>query len=451
MKPGALADLAAWFSRREKVFRWLAIGLAAAVFIAQWIRAGVRLEDGDFFLHWKFASRFVGQQLMYADGLHVPYPPFWGLAWSPIAAFSLSVAKVLAYPLSLAALGLLWFVLDRLSRRRLPLDRTQAFWAGAAALALTSRFVIRELPECGPNLLLLALSWLAVWLWVERRDVLGGACLGLAIAMKCTPGLFLAYFAWKRQWKMTASAAVAALVFTLAPAVWQGPAAYRQHMEIWLTQLARGAAQSDPSRGVLGEEELKNLSLRPAAARFLMRLPAGHVSRIDHPAYLEFLDLSPAAADRIVKLALLALVVFSAWKFRRPAEARDDLTIVWECAAVSVLILLLSPITWAQHCVAFLPAFYLLARAAFVRGRSPRWIEAAVAAFVVANLLLSRGLIGRDWAMLLASYHLQTFSFLAVLAVLFACRARESALTASADAEVIRLFRASAVFRRKAA
>jgi len=451
VKPDSFAACAAWFSQREKIFRRLAIGLAAAVFVVQWVRAGVKLEDGDFFLHWKFATRFVHQQLMYADGLHVPYPPFWGMAWSPIAAFSVGAAKVLAYPLSLAALALLWFVLDRLTRRQLPLDRTKVFWVGAAALALSSRFVIRELPECGPNLLLLALSWLAVWLWVERREVLGGTCLGLAIAMKCTPGLFLAYFAWKRQWKMAASTATAALAFTLAPVLWQGPADYRQHMEIWLTQLAQSAAQSDPSRGVLGEEELKNLSLRPAVARFLMRLPAGHLSRVDHPAYLEFLDLSPAAADRAVKLALLALVVFSTWTFRRPVEARDDLTIVWECAAVSVLILLFSPITWAQHCVAFLPAFYLLARAAFVRGRSQRWIEAAVAAFVVVNLLLNRGLLVRDLAMLLASYHLQTFSFLGILAVLFACRARESALTASADAEVIRLFRASGFYRRKAA
>lgn len=451
MRLDAFAPVAAFCLRHEKTLRRLAIGVAVVVFAVQWVRAAVKLEDGDFFLHWKFATRFVGQQLMYAEGLHVPYPPFWGMAWSPIAAFSLTAAKTLVYPLSLASLAALWFVLDRLSRRQLPLDRTKLFWVGAATLALCSRFVVRELPECGPNLLLLALSWLAVWLWVERREFLGGTCLGLAIAMKCTPGLFLVYFAWKRQWKMAATAATAALAFTLAPVLWQGPASYRQHMEIWLTHLKLGTEQSDPSRGVLGEEELKNLSLRPAAARFLMRLPQGHLSRVDHPAYLEFLDLAPAAADRAVKLVLLALVGFAGWIFRRPVEDRGDLTIVWECAIVSLLILLLSPITWAQHCVALLPAFYLLVRAAFARGRSERWMEAVVAAFVVVNLLLNRGLIGRDLTMLLASYHLQTFSFLGLLAVLVACRARESALTASTDAEVISLFRSSSFYRRRAA
>ena len=451
MKPDLFASLAAWFWRHERTLRLLAIGLAAAVFVAQWVRAVAMLEDGDFFLHWKFANRFVAQQLMYADGLHTPYPPFWGMAWSPIAAFSLAAAKALAYPLSLASLALLAFVLHRLTRRQLPLDRAKAFWVGAAALALASRFVVRELPECGPNLLLLALAWLAVWLWIERREALAGTCLGLAIAMKCTPALFLAYFAWKRQWRMAGYTTAAAAAFTLAPALWQGPAAYRQHMEIWLTQLQRGAAQNDPSRGVLGEEELKNLSLRPAAARFLMRLPPHHLSRVDHPAYLEFLDLSPAAADRVAKLLLVSLAGLAAWIFRRPVEARDDLTIVWECAMVSTLILLLSPITWAQHCVALLPAFYLMVRTGLVRGQAPRWIEAVVAFYVVVNLLLNRGLLGRDLSMLLASYHLQTLSFLGILAVLAAFRSRESALTASADAQVIVLFRNSSFYRRRVA
>ncbi len=183
---------------------------------------------------------------------------------------------------------------------------------------------------------------------------------------------------------------------------------------------------------MLGEEELKNLSLRPAAARFLMRLPANHISRVDHPAYLEFLDLSPPMADRIVKLLLVALVAAAAWSFRGPVADRSELTIVWECAGVSTLILLLSPITWSQHCVALLPAFYLISRSAFVRGKPTGWMISVVTAYVVVNLLLNRGLIGRDWTMLLGSYHLPTLTFLGVLAVVIACGRRELQLTPSA-------------------
>ena len=85
------------------------------------------------------------------------------------------------------------------SLRQLPIARrktfaarsSRAFWAGAAALALSSRFPGGgELPECGPNLLLLALSWSAVYLWVKDATFPAGMCLGSAIADERTPGLF---------------------------------------------------------------------------------------------------------------------------------------------------------------------------------------------------------------------------------------------------------------------
>jgi hypothetical protein len=428
-------NVAAWKERlapRERQLQRLAIGVAAIVFVVQWIRAVAKLDDGDFFLHWKFATRFVHHEWLYADGLHIPYPPFWAMAWSPIAAVSLAAAKTLVYPLSLAALAALLYVLDKLTSRWLPLHGSRLFWATTLALALISRFLVRELPECGPNLLLLALSWLAVYLWTRRQDWLAGGCLGLATAMKCTPALFIAYFAWKRQWKLAVTSTVAAGLFTLAPALWQGPTDYSRHLQFWLANVRASAGQNDPSRGVLGEEELKNLSLRPAAARFLMRLPANHISRVDHPAYLEFLDFSPPTADRIIKLLLLALVAAAAWAFRGPVADRGGLTIVWECAGVSTLILLLSPITWSQHCVALLPAFYLVSRSALVRGKPPEWMIHVLTVYVVVNLLLNRGLIGRDWTMLLGSYHLPTLTFLGVLAVVIGCARRESQVTPAA-------------------
>ena len=41
----------------------------------------------------------------------------------------------------------------------LPLAREPLFWSTVQAVALSSRFVIRELPECGPNLLMVGLAW----------------------------------------------------------------------------------------------------------------------------------------------------------------------------------------------------------------------------------------------------------------------------------------------------
>ncbi|MGH7192609.1 MAG: hypothetical protein ACREJM_03640, partial [Candidatus Saccharimonadales bacterium] len=181
---------------------------------------------------------------------------------------------------------------------------------------------------------------------------------------------------------------------------------------------------------VLGPETLQNLSLRPAIARGLMRLPAGHVARLEHAWYFDFLDLPPVTAGRIAKAALLLLLALVAWLVRGPVVRRDDAAVLWECAAVGVLALLLSPITWYQHCVALVPPFYLLARTAASGARADRWDVSIAVLFVAVHLVLSRGLIGRDLTLLMASYHVTTWTLVAVLFATLAGRpvARETVL-----------------------
>ncbi|HVX11462.1 MAG TPA: glycosyltransferase 87 family protein [Pirellulales bacterium] len=412
-----------WLTARERRLRVVVVLIGLAIFTLQWVRAGARVDDGDFPLHWKFAGRLLGHELLYAEGLHVPYLPFWAVAWLPIAGLPLAVAKVVCYPLSAVGLALLLWLLDRMCRTRLAMSDIKRFWVAVGALAIVSRFVVRELPECGPNLMLLGCVWSAIYLWTERRDLSAGLCLGFATALKCTPGLFIAYFAWKRQWRVAASAIVSAVVFTLSPALWQGPTDYQRHMQIWLANLRFGLDQPDPSFGVLGPETLQNLSLRPAVARFLMHLPAGHPGRIDQPAHVDLLNLSPTTAGRATKGIVFALLAVVAWTFRKPAVRRDDLVVVWECAGVGALSLLLSPITWYQHCVALLPVFYLFLRSIAAGLRPARWMVAVLAAFLLIVVALNRGLIGRDATMLMASYHLTTWAILGALGLAMGGRA----------------------------
>src|SRR5690606_24929913 len=98
-----------------------------------------------------------------------------------------------------------------------PLDEDRLFFVVVGAVFMSSRFLVRDMPECGVNLALVALSWLAVEFWVKHRDWAGGWCLGLAISLKCTPALFWAWFVWKRQWKMAGTTLAATVVFTLSP------------------------------------------------------------------------------------------------------------------------------------------------------------------------------------------------------------------------------------------
>jgi hypothetical protein len=272
------------------------------------------------------------------------------------------------------------------------------------------------MPECGVNLALVALSWLAVECWTRHRDWAGGWFLGLAISLKCTPALFLAWFLWKRQWKFALATTLAMVVFSLSPLLVMGPKSYADTLAQWAGHVWRGVGQANPAYGVLGDEPLQNLSLRPALARYFTVLPEGHRSRIDHSLYFDLGTFSPEAAGWIIKGVLLALVVGVALVFRRPILRRDDPRWLWEAAAVSVLMLLLSPITWGQHCVALFPAFYLMMHRRVAGHPFPMWTKAVLWAYIAGILLLNREVIGKDLTYLLDSYRMPTLFLLGLLA-----------------------------------
>ena len=401
--------------------------VALGILISQWVRVVVKTNPyDDFRLHWNFARRFVAGQDLYGGG-NLPYPPFWGMANAPMTLMPPRIAHLALLPLGAAALVVLTSALHCVSRRHLPLDRDRLFWATAAALALSSRFLIRDLPECGPNIAMVALSWAGLALWGNGRARAGGACLGLAMALKCTPALFVPYLALKRQWRMAAWAVATSAILTLAPMAWQGPTSFARHFRQWAGNCWNGLGRLDPSIGVLGQEEVWNVSLRPTIARLLMRLPPGHKGRIDSPWRAQVLDLSPRVAGALIKSTLFLLLAGMAWTFRHPARDRDDGAVPWEGAAVSLVILLDSPLTWKQHCVGAYPACYLIARAMAARWALPRWAIGALCGYVVLVLLLDRGVVGRSMTLLLDSWGVITWSLLLLLAVTLACRSRQVA------------------------
>lgn len=403
------------------------LGLAAVAVAICFVRAVTKPLDGDFKLHREFASRFLERSDLYADGLEIPYPPFWAMAHAAVAPLPLPLAKALLFPLGFTAIaGLVW-VMRNLCRRALPYPgRDREFWIAALALALAARYFIRDLAELGVNTLLVLLSWGAIALWSRGRDFAGGFSLGLAAALKCTPVLLIAFFAWKRQWRITAAATLAAAAFSLAPALWMGPEQFADHATRWAANAFSGLRSGDPTSGVLGKEPFQNMSLRASLGRYLMHLPEGHPGRPDHPAYLSFADLPPRAADLVTRAAGIAVLSALLWFSRARISRRDDPALLWQCAAASLAALLLSPITWGQHCVAAFPACYLIASA--TQGGSPLplrpWMIAATAWFAFASLGLARDLVGRETGWLLESYRLQTIGIGGLFAVALAMAAR---------------------------
>ena len=418
-------------------FRWVPIALASIWVTVVWILI-IRRPQGDFRLHFEFGRRLAEGVYIYQDGLNHVYPPFWALIHAPLHYFGLHAAQIIVFPFSVIAIATLVLTLQRLSEKNIPLSRDASFWSVTLAIVLGSPFLGRDLPEVGVNTALVAMSWLSVYFWSKKRDIPGGVILGMAAAMKCTPLLFVAWFMLKRQWKITAVACVACVIFTLSPALMSGPSQYARMMETWISGVVQGLSNPDPSCGPLGQEKVENISLRPALARYLMHLPYGHSGRPEtsdvpehpndppSPYYYQFLDLPVFWAGMSVRVFMAALFLWMALLMRHIPATRNSTEIVWECAAVSILILLFSPITWVQHAVGVLPALYLICRAAFAGFSLSRWQTAAMGAFTIFCLIMNRFLFGRDFIKLANGYHVKTLGIILLLSVVLAYRQRFS-------------------------
>jgi len=244
------------------------------------------------------------------------YPPFAALVALPLAM------------LPFRAVGVLWTVAQVLATYATvllafrPLLARASAWRWVAGAALTAP-VLWMLPVsdgirfgqinafivllCTADLLAVRAPWAR---WTGAR----GALIGLATAIKLTPGVFLLHFVWSRRWREAFTVAAAAafatvLAFLVLP---------EASLAFW------GGALSDPAR--LGPNAgTTNQSLRGV----LLRLGP---------------DGASGTALWMVLVATVGAVGFTV--ARRAAAAGDRVS---ELAAVGLMAVLLSPVAWIHH------------------------------------------------------------------------------------------------------
>jgi alpha-1,2-mannosyltransferase len=412
MAPGVTRKLPVRF----KVFLW---GLGAAILAGALARV-LRGVNSDFPLHYTFGKRFVEGTFIYAGGLHVPYPPFWAMFWAPWTLLSLEAAQVVAFlVLGIGSLTAFSVILLRIGYRIIPASDDRHPVALIVALVLAARFILRDLTESGPNLLLWSLVWGGILLYLRGRRASGGVLIGFAGALKMTPAILIPYFLLKRDWKTATVALATAAVLSVSPGFLRPSPLFWQEMRSWMGNAWRGVTAVDPSGTILDKPAIGNLSLRPALARFFQRYPEGHPLSVEHPGFIQFLDLSPQAAGWLVRSLMLTFIGIVAWRFRRRAsDERHPAVLPLELATVSALSLLYSPITWKQHCVSLLPALFLLTVCSLQWNRVSRWMWCALLYYLVFALVLTRDAVGRPFSILLESYHVVTWAILLVVILL---------------------------------
>ncbi|MGS2614625.1 glycosyltransferase family 87 protein [Micromonospora sp. LZ34] len=284
------------------------------------------------------------------------YPPFAALVMLPMAYLPWLAAITVSVTASvLTSAVLIWWLVDPIARRA----GWTRWFALAVALCLAAAYEpMRETVNFGQvNTLLLFLVAVDLLRLLPAGSRWAGVGIGLATAIKLTPGIFIVYLLVTGRWRAAVtSMAAAAGASLLAAALF--PDASR---EFWTEALWNTARVGELAF-------VSNQSLN------------GVVARLDpeHPSTLTWLVL------------VLGTLALWAWRSRAAVAAGDEAT---GLALTGAAMCLVSPVTWVHHLVWLLPGLILLVdngMAAPARGRRRRMLLAAAAvgyAFLTSRIV----------------------------------------------------------------
>nr|WP_090343481.1 glycosyltransferase 87 family protein [Mycolicibacterium malmesburyense] len=301
---------------------------------------------------------------LYADGamfhtrggLDLPftYPPLAAVAFAPFALLSLEAASVAITVTTLVLLVVaVTIVLHRCDVWPQTAVTTEPAWlrrawlaAAIVAPAVVYLEPIRSNFDFGQvNVVLMTL---VIADCVPRRTPWPrGMLLGLAIALKLTPAVFLLYFVLRRDVRAVVVTVVSAIVATLVGVAF----AWRDSLEYW-TETVRNTDRIGTA----------TLNTNQNIAGALARLGLGEGPRF---------ALWVAAC-----FAVLALTI---WAVRRVLKA-DESVLALICVAMFGLVV--SPVSWSHHWVWALPTLLVTAVVAYRRR------HAALAVVTVAGFAL---------------------------------------------------------------
>jgi hypothetical protein len=338
--------------------RWFILGLLL-LFVALSVRYSFKvLANRSAFVRWQPQVQEMGHGVDIAQRHNYPNPPVMAVLLEPLARLPPLAAALTWFYLKvgLTLLALRW-VFEIVEDPQRPFPP----WARAAAVLLSLKPILDDLNHGNVNLFILFLVVAFLAAFRRRRDLLAGVVLGLAVACKVTPALFIPYLLWKRAWRALAGTAVGLALFLypgVVPALRLGPEANRQQLASWYLVMVHPFV-------VEGQvwSEHNNQSIPGLVARLATHRPsfAVWVENVYTPTrYDNFLDLSDTQARWLVKglMAVFALVFI--WSCRTPTTPRHGWRLAAEFSLVVLGMLLFSERTWKHHCVTLALPFAVL-------------------------------------------------------------------------------------------
>jgi len=173
----------------------LTVGLVLAAAVHAYLVAFHRtFFFRDIDIHREIGRRFLSGEYLYANDYCYAYLPTAGLYFAPLTLMGRNESLVLRYMVAVGCLAVTAFLFYRMMYGTDESKGKSHPLARVGAVVLTLQFIIADLDDGGPHLILLAILTCGIYaIWVGREWV-GAVLFGLGIALKITPALFVCCF-----------------------------------------------------------------------------------------------------------------------------------------------------------------------------------------------------------------------------------------------------------------
>lgn len=386
--------------------RLVKVGVVIAAMVHGYITAFHRaVVFRDFDIHREVGKRFVSGEYLYANDFCYAYLPVAAMYFAPLTWLDRSLGLAVRYGVAVGCLILTLVLFQRMVAVSGKQRQDDGYLLGGAAVFMVLQFVIQDLDDGGPHLILLGILTGGIYaIWVGR-EWLGSMLVGLGIVLKITPALFVLLFLWKRQWRVACFTVLATIAWIVLPVLYMGPASWWNHHTEWTRNAVLSVLDRQAEGRLTNEQRIRNQALRPTLLRYLVTYPETHPMRRDDANYAAVLNLPPSLASACVTGVSLALLGLLGWSASRSCASSRDPAWARDCAAVLVLSLLLSPMSWQQHLSWLVPAAFVVLVSARSTGglRTAEWIM--LGGYILLTMILNYEVLGKARFEVLLSYH----------------------------------------------
>lgn len=412
-------------SSHPALFRGIFLGILAVILAAMSIQYVSKIgkpgysgqQSRSAFLRWRemILSVFHGENV-YVGLNEYPNPPVMAIVLRPFAELPPAAGALTWFyaKVAMAVLAAVWIF--RLVRPPPAAPLSDAARAAAVMIALPA--LMGDLSHNNVNIFILFLLAGVLELYRRGRDTAAGLLLALAIACKVTPLLFLAYFAWKRAWRVCGGC-LAGLVLWLAivPGATFGWSQNAQLLTDWYKLMVerpvlKGEITTEHPNQAIPGFVYRLFTHSPSFIEYLELGP--HVMIPQPAAFHNLVDIGRPAAWWVVKGLTAAFVLAVVLLCRTPHDERQGWRFAAECALIVMGMLLFSERTWKHHAVTLLLPAAVLVHALTLEFpvRLKKWIAWCL---VLAWLLMAiPPLLGARAGDLAMVYGTHTIAFLLI-------------------------------------